>query len=132
MENKNLLQEILKVSLGTDWVEQFEGEEILDELRSSVGDFLKISKADKVKFTIPEDSIDAIGLIEEDITSLTTSEVDFVNMDYCEFMNFAKSKIKNDHGSGWDSINREIISYDENFYFTGSDGTFYVLVEKVA
>lgn len=129
---KNLVESILKVTFGTNELYEFEGDEVYEELQDSVKEFVRLSKAKEIEFTISKDLIQEINMEESDFDGLTDAKINFIEADYSDFIDMAENLIPNDMGRGYNGINRDYISYNENYFFTGSDATFYILAKKIA
>ena len=101
-------------------------------IKSEISHWVKENDVNDVKFTVSKEEIDEYSGDYKSILDTTSRKVDFVE-NYGDLQDEMERVFSNGYdGSGWDGFARSDSRWNEKYFFTGSDCTFYVLVEKIA
>lgn len=127
---KDLVNNILcvimnsKESYGDDWE---------DEILHYVKKWVKKNNVKDVEYTVStEEMIDNYG-DDKLIKEIAKDKLNFVE-DYTALQDKMQEVIGDScyDGPGWDGNNREDTRWNNDYFFTGSDCTHYVLIKKIA
>lgn len=139
--NKEIISEILKVILyyGEDmpkkitrnWIKQNFDAEFAKEIWDLVSNWVNDNNVENVEFTLDKESLSDMVDDWKSIKNITKYKINFVK-NYSAIMKAADEAFKgNENGPGWNGHNRDDNRWNDNYLFTGSDGTIYVLVKKI-
>lgn len=99
------------------------------ELNSTINKYLKTANPKDIKIYVDIDGLYDVGLEKENITQFVpANKVKFIDSDTGYAM---RDKIKDPQGVD-DFYARESYIWNDKYLYTGSDGTWYIIVEKVA
>lgn len=132
-DQKNLCKEILQVVLNSPVVDESDYDpRFMRSIKSEISHWVKENDVNDVKFTVSKEEVDEYSGDYKSILDTTSRKVDFVE-NYGDLQDKMERAFSNDYyGSGWDGFARSDSRWNEKYFFTGSDCTFYVLVEKIS
>ena len=139
MTKAEVISEILKVVLhaepGTnvtlDWIKSEYDEDFAQEIWDYVSNWVNENNVENVEFTLDKESIEDVWNEWESMNDVTSCKINWVK-DYEKIQKAADKAFKNnENGPGWNGLARDDNRWNENYFFTGSDCTYYVLVKKI-
>ena len=139
MTKAEVINEILKVVLhaksGTnvtlDWIKSEYDEDFAQEIWDYVSNWVNENNVENVEFTLDKESIEDVWGEWKSMNDVTSCKINWVK-DYDKIQNAADKAFKdNENGPGWNGFVRDDNRWNEKYFFTGSDCTYYVLVKKI-
>ena len=132
-DQKSLCKEILQVVLNSPVVDESNWDrQYMREIKSDISHWVKENNVNDVKFTVSKEELDVYYDDYKSIQKATSRKVNFVDS-YEDLQHEMKNAFSNGYnGSGWDGFSRSDSLCNDKYFFTGSDCTFYVLVEKIS
>lgn len=123
-----MTQEIVKVSLGLDNpMEEFGPEKWLKDLVKNIEKWVTSKKVSNVEYFVSTDQLEDLGYGSSIFTYLTGNPINYLSED--DFQDI-RENIEFNGGPGWDGIAREETTWNDKYLYTGSDGSFYIIVRK--
>lgn len=123
-------QEIVKVSLGFDTpAEEFGSESWFKTLVKNIEKWVTSKKVSNLEYFISKDQMEDFGITSKDFENLTQNTINYLSEDEFEELKDYILDNPND-GPGWDGIARDETSWNDKYLYTGSDGSFYIIVHK--
>ena len=133
MKNQNILSnEILSIALGvsTNELENQFDDELLKEMHEEIETWINKYNVKEIEYYVNKNELEDICIEPEELTNLTNSKINF--LDYDEFYEMKDKVLSgNIEGSGWDGQYRDETSYNKEYFYTGSDGSYYIIVKKL-
>lgn len=129
---EKIINDILKVITCSENFDPNDFEDFGKEILNYVSNWVKENKVEKVRYYVNKEEL--IDFIENDfediIKSFTDYQIDIID-DFDKFNQLIDNSLVMGEGPGFDIQTRSEISYTDKFFYTGSDATFYVLIEKI-
>ena len=125
-----LVKQILNASTGSnDPMNDFGNNDWVIELCESIKEWVSENDVKNVELYVSDEETKCLGLDMSDVTNL--------KVNYVETYEDLKDIVDNVFtegfdGPGWDGFERSDTRWNNNFFFTGSDCSFYILTKKVA
>lgn len=137
MAKAEVINEILKVILHSEENVTLESikkeydEDFAQEIWDYVSNWVNENNVENVEFTLDKESLRDVWGDWESIKNTTNCKISF-KKDYSALHNLANKVFKGESaGPGWNGYARDDNRWNSEYFFTGSDCTYYVLVKKI-
>jgi len=137
MTKAEVINEILKVILHSEEnvtlesIKEDYDEEFAQEIWDYVSNWVNNNNVENVEFTLDKESLMDVWGDWESIKNITNCKISFEE-DYSALRNLANNVFKKESaGPGWNGYARDDNRWNDEYFFTGSDCTYYVLVKKL-
>ena len=125
-----LVKEILNASTGSnDPMNDFGDNDWVIELKESIKEWISENDVKNVELYVSDEETKGLGV---DMSEVTNLKVNYVET-YEDLKDIVDNVFAEGYdGPGWDGFERSDTRWNNNFFFTGSDCSFYILTKKVA
>ena len=137
MTKSEVINEILKVILHSkenvtlESIKEDYDEEFAQEIWDYVSNWVNNNNVENVEFTLDKESLMNVWGDWKSIKNITNCKISFEE-DYSALCNLANDVFKRESaGPGWNGYARDDNRWNAEYFFTGSDCTYYVLVKKL-
>ena len=131
METKKIIKNLLEV---ITFDKDFNASDYDDwgiEMEKMVTDWVTKNNVENVEFTVASDRIfENYHTDADNIKNLTPFKVNEVNNDF-DIARLAEKHIIDGEGPGWDPELNEITQWNDEYFYTGADTAFYILIHKI-
>lgn len=134
MESNYLINEILKViTLSNVFNPENYDDEYIEFIINNVTNWVNDNNVENVEFTVSADDCEGLCGDKYIVREYTNFNVNFISCsdDNDIYDEMEKVLSENYDGPGRDINNRSDDRWNSDYFFTGSDSTFYVLIKKI-
>lgn len=130
MTRSNIIQEILNVITCSNFKVSDYGE-FGKEIKKTVTSWVTANNVTDVEIFVDNEGL-SCTFGDDALADVTTLNINYIE-DYITMQELADEKLGDDcDGPNWNGYTREDTRWNSEYLFTGSDGTFYTLIKKIA
>lgn len=130
MTQKELIQEILNIITCSKFKASDYGQ-FGREIKKTITSWVTTNNVTDVEIFVDNEGLNCT-FGDDALTDVTTLNVNYIE-DYITMQELADEKLGDDcDGPNWNGYTREDTRWNSEYLFTGSDGTFYTLIKKIA
>jgi len=129
--NNKIANEILKVITNYPEFDPNDFGKWGKEIAKKVNDWVNKNDVNDVEFTVSSEELESLYGDPDSIKEVTDKKINFVK-DHSSLQKKMNDVLgKNYDGPGWNGMQRYDNRWNDTYFFTGSDATHYVLVQKI-
>lgn len=129
--NNKIANEILKVITNYPEFDPDDFGKWGKEIAKKVNDWVNKNDVNDVEFTVSSEELESLYGDPDSIKEVTDKKINFVK-DHSSLQKKMNDVLgKNYDGPGWNGMQRYDNRWNDTYFFTGSDATHYVLVQKI-
>ena len=130
MTQKELIQEILNVITCSNFKVSDYGQ-FGREINKTITSWVTANNVTDVEIFVDNEGL-SCTFGDDALADVTTLNINYIE-DYMTMQELADEKLGEDcEGPKWNGYTREDTRWNSEYLFTGSDGTFYTLIKKIA